>query len=107
MVAGRATTVVIATGQFLRGADVVPRGYPGDGRAEVQVYALRPGARRALGARLRAGAHVPHPRVSQRPAQRVTVDAIRPFPVEIDGVPTDAVSHLEVAVISGRYRVLL
>ncbi len=39
--AGQATTVVVANGQFLRGADLVPRGHPGDGRAEVQVYALR------------------------------------------------------------------
>ena len=39
--AGSATTVVIANGQFLRGADIVPRGHPGDGRLEVQVYELR------------------------------------------------------------------
>ncbi|MDQ1466430.1 MAG: hypothetical protein QOH10_845, partial [Actinomycetota bacterium] len=33
-----ATTVVVATGQWLRGLDVVPRGHPGDGRAEAQAY---------------------------------------------------------------------
>ncbi len=39
--AGRCTAVVIATGQFRRGLDLVPRGHPGDGRAEVQIYAVR------------------------------------------------------------------
>ena len=43
----RATSVVVANGQFLRGLDVVPRGHPGDGRCEVQVYALAPSARAA------------------------------------------------------------
>jgi hypothetical protein len=33
---GPATTVVIATGEFLRGNDLVPRGHPGDGRAEAR-----------------------------------------------------------------------
>ena len=36
----RATTVVVLVGQYLRGADVSPRGHPGDGAAEVQVYAM-------------------------------------------------------------------
>ena len=57
---GAATTIVVATGEFLRGLDVVPRGHPGDGRAEVQVYSLRGNERAALRARLRTGTHVPH-----------------------------------------------
>src|SRR6185436_13282717 len=59
--AGQATTVVVANGQFLRGADLVPRGHPGDGRAEVQVYALTRRARRPMRRRLPTGTHVPHP----------------------------------------------
>ena len=59
---GPATTVVVATGQFLRGLDLVPRGHPGDGKAEVQVYALRrAGAAARCAARLATGAHVPAP----------------------------------------------
>ena len=34
----RAWGVVVASGQFHEGVDVVPRGHPGDGRLEVQVY---------------------------------------------------------------------
>ena len=63
---GPATTVVVAVGQFLRGADLVPRGHPGDGRAEVQVYAVAGRDRRRLRARLRSGDHVPHPEITQR-----------------------------------------
>jgi hypothetical protein len=61
--AGSATTVVIANGQFLRGADLVPRGHPGDGRMEIQVYELRRRERKAMRRRLATGAHVPHPRI--------------------------------------------
>jgi diacylglycerol kinase family enzyme len=104
---GSATSVVVATGQFLRGADVAPRGHPGDGRAEVQVYALRPRERRLMRGRLATGAHVPHPRIAQRPARQVTVNAIRPFPVEIDGAAMSEVNHLAVELIPGRYRLLL
>ncbi len=58
---GRATTVVIANGQFFDGLDVVPRGHPGDGRLEVQVYALRRGERGAMRSRLPLGVHLPAP----------------------------------------------
>jgi hypothetical protein len=34
---GPATAVVVGSGQYVRGADLIPRGHPGDGRAEVQV----------------------------------------------------------------------
>ena len=58
---GPATTVVIANGQFLDDGDIVPRGHPGDGRIEVQVYALRPRERRGMRRRLPSGAHLPAP----------------------------------------------
>jgi diacylglycerol kinase family enzyme len=60
---GPATTVVVANGQFRHGADLVPRGHPGDGRLEVQVYALRAGERAAMRRRLPGGGHLPHPRI--------------------------------------------
>jgi hypothetical protein len=41
--ARQATTLVVMNGQYLRGRDVSPRGHPGDGVAEAQLYALRPG----------------------------------------------------------------
>ena len=69
---GPATTVVVAVGQFLRGADLVPRGHPGDGRAEVQVYAVAGRDRRRLRARLRRGRSRASPRdhATLRPSDR-------------------------------------
>ena len=62
---GPATAVVVASGQYLRGADVVPRGHPGDGRAEIQVYAVKRGERAGVRSRLPQGVHLPHPDITQ------------------------------------------
>jgi len=102
---GRATTVVVANGQFLAGNDVVVRGHPGDGRAEVQVYALAPRESAALRDRVRRGAHLPHPAIGQFPARRVTVTADPPLHLWCDGERTRRrVAHLEVTVEAGAYR---
>ncbi len=105
--AGRATTVVIANGQFLRGRDVVPRGHPGDARAEVQVYELRRAERRSMRARLGSGAHVPHPRIRQRSARQVEVHSRRPLSCEADRLGLPAVGHLAAEVLPGAYRLLV
>lgn len=105
---GRATTVVVATGQYLRGRDVVPRGHPGDGRIEVQVYRLRPPERRAMRLRLTGGAHVPHPRIDQRSAREVEVRFEGPpWPLEVDGVVRPPVTGMAVSVSPGAYRLLV
>lgn len=111
---GRATTVVVASGQFLRGADLVPRGHPGDGRVEVQVYALRAGERRLMRSRLAGGDHVPHPRIAQASGRTVVVRwtgtgrwARRGAPVEADGRPAGRAAALHVSVAPGAARVLL
>jgi hypothetical protein len=86
---GAATSVVVANGQFLRGADVVPRGHPGDGRLEVQVYAVPPHERRAMRRRLTTGSHLPHPAIGQVSGRAVEVrvlDPGRPWRLEVDGV---------------------
>jgi hypothetical protein len=103
----RATTVVIATGQYLRGLDVVPRGHPGDGRLEVHVYRLRPRERRAMRARLRHGTHLPHPRITARPGHRVEVVAPTPLALEVDGVARPPVRALTVEVLACAYRLLV
>lgn len=104
--AGRATTVVIATGEFLRGHDVVPRGHPGDGRAEIQVYAMAPSERALLRDRLGGGNHVPHPGIRQRLGRRIEVQARRNVRVEADGDrgTTKAVS---LEVVPAAYRLLV
>ena len=104
---GRATTVVVANGQFLRGTDVVPRGHPGDGWAEVQVYALARRARRAMRRRLPTGTHVPHPGVRSRRAHRVEVEVARPVPVEVDGRPQGRTGRLVVTLVPAAIRLLV
>ena len=103
----RATTVVVATGQWLRGHDLVPRGHPGDARAEVQAYLLRPGERAAMRARLPAGAHLPHPHIVTRTARTVEVRAPRALPLEVDGRSVEPVTAVTVTLLPGRYRLLV
>jgi len=105
--AGAATTLVVMNGQYLRGLDVSPRGHPGDGIAEAQLYALPPGARRAMRARLATGAHLPHPAITVRRARHVVVRAARPVPLELDGVPAGDVTGLTVDLRPAAYRLLV
>jgi diacylglycerol kinase family enzyme len=106
--AGRATTLVIATGQFLRGLDVVPRGHPGDGKAEVQIYELARRERGPMRARLATGSHLPHPRIRQRTARTITLRSEPPAAWEVDGAPAPKpVSVTTITVVPGAYRLLL
>jgi diacylglycerol kinase family enzyme len=98
---GTATTVVVASGQYLRGLDVVPRGHPGDGRVEVQVYALRPGERAGMRRRLAVGGHVPHPRIQQRSGRVVRVEQGRAGPLEVDGEARGAAAAVALEVVPG------
>jgi hypothetical protein len=105
----RATTVVVANGQFLRGFDVSPRGHPGDGWCEVQVYALPPGQVRAMRARLRSGAHVPHPGITVRRARSVVVRCGRGVAVAVDGrkAALRGVREVSVSVVPAAFRLLI
>jgi hypothetical protein len=104
---GRATTVAVASGEFLRGLDLSPRGHPGDGRAEIQIYAVSPGERRAVRSRLRTGSHLPHARITQRTGRRVEIRAARSRPVEVDGHPSPPRSELTVEVCPEAFRLLV
>jgi hypothetical protein len=104
---GPCTTVVIATGQFRRGLDIVPRGHPGDGRAEIQVYAVPGRDRRSLRTRLETGTHVPHPSITQRTGRQVTVTTGRKVALEIDGRPQAPTDRVDLEVVPAAYRLLL
>lgn len=104
---GSATTVVIANGQFLRGADLVPRGHPGDGRLEVQVYELHRSERQAMRRRLATGAHIPHPRIRSRTARRVEIRAPHDWTLEVDGVRGEPVRTLVGEVVPAAFRLLV
>jgi diacylglycerol kinase family enzyme len=105
---GRATGVVVASGQHLRGADVVPQGHPGDGLIEVQVYAVARGARAGVRARLPQGVHLPHPDISQTRGRHVEVRADRgPVPLEVDGVALPPAALVTVDVVPGAFVLVL
>ncbi len=105
---GRATGVVVANGQFLAGQDLVPRGHPGDGRVEVQVYALRRGERRAMRARLPRGAHLPHPRIVTASARRFAVSTPTGTLAWVaDGHPAPRRALVAGEVRPGAFRILL
>ena len=93
----RATTVVVANGEFVDGLDVVPRGHPGDGRTEVQIYQLAPSQRGRLG----TGTHVPHPGIDARTAKRVEVRGARPMQCRVDGRPWPPADVVTVEVLPG------
>jgi diacylglycerol kinase family enzyme len=104
----RATSVVAASGQYLRGNDLVPRGHPGDGRAEVQVYAVSRGQRAGVRDRLPQGVHVPHPDITQTSGRRVEVLADgRPVALEVDGVAVPAARRVVVEVAPEAFLIVI
>lgn len=103
----RASTVLVANGQFLRGHDVVPAGHPGDGRLEVQVYALGAGERAPMRRRLPGAVHVPHPRITTAAGRSVVVATGRPEPLEVDGRGRGRVRRLRTDTRAGAYRLLV
>jgi len=105
--ADKATALVLMNGQYLRGLDLSPRGHPGDGVAEAQIYALPPSARRQMRSRLATGAHLPHPGITIRKARQVMVRARRPVPLEIDGVPSGRCTTLSITLRPAAYRLLV
>jgi len=104
---GRATSVLVANGQYLAGRDVVPRGHPGDGRLEVQIYAVRAGARAAMRRRLPTGTHVPHPDITSVTGRRARIRIAAPARGEVDGRAVPARRLWDVEVVPGALRLLV
>ncbi len=103
-----ATGVVVASGQYLRGADLVPRGHPGDGRAEIQVYAVSRGQRAGVRSRLPQGVHLPHPDITQSSGRQVEIRGDRgPLPVEIDGVSAPPAQLVTVEIVPEAFLLIL
>jgi hypothetical protein len=105
---GPATTVVVANGQFCGRADLAPRGHPGDGRLEVQVYALGPGERGAMRRRLATGTHVPHPRIVTTTGHTIAVHVTgASLAVTLDGRRLGRFRGLDAAVRHPALRLLI
>lgn len=104
---GRAVCIVVMTGEHLRGKDVSPRGHPGDGKAEVYVYALRPGERRSMRQRLTDGTHMPHPQILRREGTHFEITLERPAPLQVDSTQRGNVAHLTIDVLPEAYALLI
>lgn len=103
-----ASSLVVATGQWWRGLDLIPRGHPGDGRFEVQVFGLAPAERAPMRSRLRSGTHVPHPRILELSGRRISVQGAGGLPLRVDDRPGGpAPDPLVVEIRPAAYRLLL
>jgi len=86
---------------------VAPRAHPNDGLLDLIEAApeLPWRARWAARSRLPAGAHVPHPQITLRRAERASWTFGRPMRVWIDGVEIGRARQLDVEVVPDRYTV--
>lgn len=103
----RATTVVLVNGGWLEGFDVAPRAHPGDGRLDLQVYAVSGRERRELRRRLATASHLPHPGITERRVRSVIVEFEEPRPCSIDGHAVDPRARLQVEILRGGLRLHL
>jgi hypothetical protein len=81
----RGRVVAAMNAQYLGPWDVTPRGHPNDGRLDVLDADLPFDERLQVRARLRAGTHLPHPRIQERHVASLQIDLARPTPVWLDG----------------------
>lgn len=90
--------VVAMNAQFVGDWNLGPRAHPGDGLLDTYDVRLRPGQLLAVRARLRHGAHLPHPGITERRASAVTVELEQPLPVRLDGVAVGPARRVAVRV---------
>jgi hypothetical protein len=98
---------VLANGQFRHNQDLVPRGHPGDGVAELHLYRVPKEQRAALRARLAHGTHLPHPDIEQRRVKEFKLRSLRPVRLELDTTPAGTTKSLTITLIPNAYRLLL
>lgn len=98
---GRSTTVIVASGQFVNGNDLVPRGHPGDGRLEVQAYHFSRSERKKLREKIRNGSHLPHRKIRERSGRTVRITSSKPLPLALDGRSGGTVTSVEITVRPG------
>jgi hypothetical protein len=84
-----------------------PRAHPGDARLDTYRARLTLGDLPKVRARLHHGAHLPHPRITERRAQAVQVELERPLEVEVDGVAVRGGRRISVRVEPDALRVVV
>jgi hypothetical protein len=77
--------LVAMNAQFLGPWVLGPRAHPNDGLLDVYQADLSPADRLKVRARVRHGAHLPHPGIKERRTSAVQVELERPRPVYLDG----------------------
>lgn len=96
----RGRVVAAMNAQHLGDWDVAPRGHPNDGKLDVIDVApeMGLGERWKARSRLRTGAYLPHPRITERHVAAVQIDLAPGTKVWLDGVPLGAASSLSVRI---------
>lgn len=94
----RGRVLVVANAAFMGSANVAPRAHPGDGRLDVLDADLRLGARIRAKSRLAAGAHVPHPDITQRRVAAAQFDLDPALDVHGDGLRLGRAAAVSVRV---------
>ena len=89
---------VAMNAQFVGPWNLGPRAHPGDGLLDTYDVRLRPSQVMPVRARLRHGAHLPHPGIAERRAPAVTAELDRPLVVRLDGVAVGAARTIAVRV---------
>lgn len=96
--------IVVANAQHLDGMRIVPRGHPGDGRAEAQWFGLAPSQRAKFRDRLPTGDHLDHPDVGRTSLRTLEVAWNRPTAVHLDSRPVGTAKVARVRVEAGALR---
>ncbi|MGV3760452.1 MAG: hypothetical protein ACO1PW_13075 [Actinomycetota bacterium] len=94
----RGRVVAAMNAQYLGDWDVAPRGHPNDGRLDLLDGDLPLGQRLLARNRLPAGAHVPHPQITERRVEAVQLDFDRLTPIRLDGEPIGEARTLSLRV---------
>jgi diacylglycerol kinase family enzyme len=98
---------VAANAQWIGPLNVAPRGHPDDGLVDVLAWDLGWRSARKVLARMRQGAHLPHPAISASSGPSVTVAFGSPRTVWADGVRVGCARTLAVTVEPDALRVVV
>jgi diacylglycerol kinase family enzyme len=98
---------IAANAQWVGDLNVAPRAHPDDGRVDTLQWELDWRSARHVLARMRAGAHLPHPGIQASSAAAVSVAFPRPYRVWVDGVLRGRARTLTVAVEPDALRVVV
>lgn len=89
---------VAMNAQWLGEWNLGPRAHPGDAKLDTYQCDLTLSDLPKVRARLHHGAHLPHPRITERRRSAVHVELDRPLAVSVDGTPVGTARNLLVRV---------